>query len=222
MYRAVIFDLDGTLLNTIDDLAAAGNHALGALGLPLHTLAEFTAYVGNGIPTLIRRMVPQPPEEETVRRAAAAFADYYSVHKEDTTAPYPGIEAMLDALRAHGVKLAVLSNKAHVMTRPLIYHYFGDRFAAVQGLEDGMAPKPDPAGVRRLLGRLETPAEQVLYVGDSDTDMQTAAAAGLMSCGVLWGFRSKEVLLAGGARHLCADTAALQALILGQDGGQAC
>lgn len=216
MYRFVIFDLDGTLLNTIGDLAAAGNHTLAALGLPTHTVAQFTGFVGNGIPMLIRRMVPQPPQADTVRRAAAVFDDYYAAHKEDTTAPYPSILPMLDALAAHGVTMAVLSNKNHLMAAPLIRHYFGDRFAAVQGLEEGMPPKPDPTGVRRLMTRLGAAAPEVLYVGDSDTDMYTAAAAGLDSCGVLWGFRSREVLLAGGAKHLCATAAELQALVLGE------
>ncbi len=214
MYKAVIFDLDGTLLNTIDDLAAAGNHTLRRLGLPTHTTAEFMSYVGNGIPMLIRRMVPQPPQEATVQAAAAEFAAYYALHKQDTTAPYPGICDMLDALADAGVRTAVLSNKAHAMTVPLIHHYFGESFFAVQGLEDGMPAKPDPTGVNKLLAQLGMDAGEVLYVGDSDTDMQTAVAAGLDSCGVEWGFRSRQVLLEGGARYLCDTPAALQRLIL--------
>ncbi len=214
MYKAVIFDLDGTLLNTIDDLAAAGNHTLQALGLPTHTTAEFMSYVGNGIPKLIRRMVPAGSDEATVAAAAAIFAEYYAAHKQDTTAPYPGIPAMLDALADAGVQAAVLSNKAHAMTVPLIRHYFGGRIPLVQGLEDGMPAKPDPTGVNRLLPQLGCSKGQVLYVGDSDTDMQTALAAGLDGCGVTWGFRSRQVLLDGGAKFLCDTPAALQQLIL--------
>lgn len=214
MYQAVIFDLDGTLLNTIDDLAAAGNHTLQTLGLPQHTVAEYMGFVGDGIPMLIRRMVPQPPQEAVVQQAAAEFDRYYAAHKEDATAPYPGIVALLQALAAHGIRTAVLSNKKHAMTAPIAAHYFPGLFCVVQGLEDGMPAKPDPTGVRRVLAKLQVPERQVLYVGDSDTDMRTAAAAGLDSCGVLWGFRSREVLLKGGARHLCRTAEELLTLIL--------
>ena len=217
LYKAVIFDLDGTLLNTIDDLAAAANHTLAQLGLPQHTTAEIMSYVGNGIPMLLRRMVPQPPREEDIRRAAPIFDAYYTAHKQDVTAPYPGIPEMLDAAAAHGVKLAVLSNKKHAATQPIIRHYFGDRFAIVQGLEDGMPAKPDPTGVNRVLTALGCAPGEVLYVGDSDTDMLTARGAGLFACGVLWGFRSREVLLEGGAQVLCENAAQLTRLILETD-----
>lgn len=215
MYKAVLFDLDGTLLNTIDDLAAAGDHTLRALGLPTHSVAEYMGFVGNGIPKLIERMVPQPADPDTVRRAARIFDEYYQQHKEDATAPYPGIPELLDTLLHRGLRLAVLSNKKHEMTAPIIRHYFGDRFCAVQGLTDGMAAKPDPAGAERLVAALGLPKNEILYVGDSDTDMQTARNAGLTACGVLWGFRSREVLLAGGAGHLCATPAELCQFILG-------
>lgn len=214
MYKAVIFDLDGTLLNTIDDLAAAANHTLAQLGMPAHTTAEIMSYVGNGIPMLIRRMLPQPPREEDISRALALFAPYYADHKQDRTAPYPGIPEMLDALAARGIKLAVLSNKQHAMTQPIIRHYFGDRFAVVQGLCEGIPAKPDPAGVELVLKALDCAKEDVLYVGDSDTDMLTARAAGLTACGVLWGFRSREVLLEGGAQVLCADAGELLRTVL--------
>ena len=214
MYKAVIFDLDGTLLNTIDDLAAAGNYTLAQMGLPLHTVREFTGFVGNGIPKLLRRMLPPDADEAVFQRAAALFNDYYSLHKEDSTAPYPGIQQLLTHLQAAGVRMAVLSNKAHHLTVPIIRHYFGDAFDAVQGLADGIAAKPDPSGANRLLEALALPREAVLYVGDSDIDMRTAAAAGLTGCGVLWGFRSRETLLAGGAVLLAEDTTALERLIL--------
>ena len=214
MYQAVIFDLDGTLLNTIDDLAAAGNHTLAQMGLPLHTVREFMGFVGNGIPKLLRRMLPPDADEAAFRQAASLFDAYYSLHKEDVTAPYPGIPPLLAHLQAADVRMAVLSNKAHHLTVPIIRHYFGDVFDAVQGLEDGIAAKPDPSGVERLLGMLALPRRAVLYVGDSDTDMRTAAAAGLTGCGVLWGFRSKETLLDGGAALLAEDPAALERLIL--------
>lgn len=214
MYKAVIFDLDGTLLNTIDDLAAAANYALQQAGFAPHTTEEIMSYVGNGIPMLIRRMVPQPAREEDIRCVTPFFETYYATHKQDFTAPYPGILAMLDTITARGVKVAVLSNKKHAMTLPIIRHYFGERFAAVQGAEDGMPVKPDPTGAYRVLDALGCAPTDVLYVGDSDTDMLTARAAGLTACGVLWGFRSREVLLEGGAQVLCADADELTQLIL--------
>lgn len=215
MYKAVIFDLDGTLLNTIGDLASAGNYTLSRLGLPLHTVEEYMGYVGNGIPKLIERMVPQSTDAPTLQQAAEIFDDYYQQHKADTTAPYPGLVSLLDTLAAQGIQAAVLSNKKHCMTQPIVQHYFGDRFAAIQGLDENTPAKPDPTGVNRLLARLGQPKNEVLYVGDSDTDMATAQAAGLTACGVLWGFRSREVLLAGGAHYLCADAEELKRLILG-------
>ena len=121
---------------------------------------------------------------------------------------------MLDELAARGVKLAVLSNKQHAMTQPIIRHYFGERFAVVQGLCDGIPAKPDPTGVALVLEALGCAKEEVLYVGDSDTDMLTARAAGLTACGVLWGFRSREVLLDGGAQVLCANAGELLRLTL--------
>ena len=214
MYKAVIFDLDGTLLNTIDDLAAAGNYTLAQMGLPQHTTQEFMRFIGNGIPKLIRRMLPSDADEAAFQRAAALFDAYYSLHKQDATAPYPGIPPLLEHLRTAGVRMAVLSNKAHHLTVPIIRHYFGDVFDAVQGLEDGIPAKPAPAGANRLLEKLVLSPEEVLYVGDSDTDMRTAAAAGLTGCGVLWGFRSRETLLNGGAKLLVGDAAALEQLIL--------
>ncbi len=214
MYKAVIFDLDGTLLNTIDDLAAAANHALAQLGLPVHTTAEIMSYVGNGIPKLVERMVPQPPRREDTVPAMELFAAYYAAHKQDATAPYPGICNMLDALAARGVKLAVLSNKQHTMTLPIIRHYFGERFTVVQGAAEDIPVKPDPTGVNRILQTLGCSRDEVLYVGDSDTDMLTACNAGLTACGVLWGFRSREVLLQGGAQHLCATADELLRLAL--------
>lgn len=214
MYKAVIFDLDGTLLNTIDDLTAAANHTLAQLGMPVHTTAEIMSYVGNGIPMLIRRMLPQPPREEDIPRALEIFAAYYAEHKQDLTAPYPGIPELLDTVLARGVKTAVLSNKQHAMTLPIIRHYFGDRFTVVQGACEAVPPKPDPTGVQLVLKTLDCTAQEVLYVGDSDTDMLTARAAGLTACGVLWGFRSRDVLLEGGAQVLCADAEELLRCIL--------
>jgi len=218
LYKAVIFDLDGTLLNTIDDLSAAGNYTLRQLGLPEHTVADFTGYVGNGIPKLISRMLPAD-RQQLRDQALEIFSDYYALHKADRTAPYPGIPQLLAALSAAGVRLAVLSNKAHDMTLPIVRQYFGDRFFAVQGLAPGMAAKPDPAGAIALVQGLGFDQKDILYVGDSDTDMRTAHNAGLVACGVLWGFRSEKVLLAAGAEYTVLSAEQLRQLILGETGG---
>lgn len=214
MYSAVIFDLDGTLLNTIDDLADAGNYALRQAGLPTHTVAQFKRLVGHGIPRLIQDMVPQPPRQSDIERVTPLFLRYYDQHKEDKTRPYPGMIALLDALREKGVRLAVVSNKAHDLACAVVRHYFGERFETVCGAKEGVPTKPHPAAVRAVVEQLGLPDGRVLYVGDSDVDMQTARNAGLANCGVLWGFRTADELTAAGADRLAATCDELEAIVL--------
>ena len=133
MVTHVIFDLDGTLLNTIDDLADAGNHVCAAHGWPVHTVDEYKRMVGNGIPKLVERFAPAGTDGETLAGALAEFSAYYGEHKEDKTAPYPGIAELLAALKGQGVRLAVLSNKAHALAGPVVEHYFPGVFDVVQG-----------------------------------------------------------------------------------------
>lgn len=177
----VIFDLDGTLLDTIGDLAAACNHTLAVCGHPQHPLESYRTFVGNGITKLVER---------------------YQSHIADLTRPYGGVVELLDALRGRGIAVAVASNKYQAGTEILVRRFLGDCFAVVFGQRDGVPVKPDPRIVRDILAATGVGAGSALYVGDSDVDMATAANASLESVGVAWGFRPKAELVAAGANHL--------------------
>ena len=179
MKKLVIFDLDGTLLNTIADLAQSTNHALQALGYPTHDTSAYPFMVGNGINKLFERALPEGENtQENVLRVRAEFIPYYNLHNADLSRPYPGIPQLLDALQAKGIQIAVASNKYQEATTKLIAHYFpGIRFCAVLGQREGIPVKPDPAIVHDILKQAQVSPEEVLYVGDSGVDMQTARNA---------------------------------------------
>ena len=207
MKRLVIFDLDGTLLNTIADLAQSTNHALKTLGYPTHEESAYNFMVGNGINKLFERALPEGEKtEENVLRVRREFIPYYDVHNADMSRPYPGIPELLERLQGAGVAVAVASNKYQAATEKLIAHYFpAIRFTAVFGQREGVNVKPDPTIVNDILAIARIPREEVLYVGDSGVDMQTAANAGVTACGVTWGFRPRTELEAFRPAHL-ADT----------------
>lgn len=194
----VIFDLDGTLLNTIDDLAAATNHALGACGFPIYTVAACRQFVGNGVSKLLERALPENARtSQNIAKVRAAFFAYYDEHLTDWTLPYEGIEPLLTSLQARGIKLAVCSNKYQRATQHLMAHFFPQiKFACIQGQRQGLALKPYPQMVEEILRTIQEKKENCLYVGDSDVDMQTAQNAGIKACAVTWGFRSREELAA--------------------------
>lgn len=216
-YQAVIFDLDGTLLDTLGDLAAAGNYALEQGGFPTHPKRDFRYFVGDGRRNMVLRMLPPEAaqDEATVKRTEAFFDEFYHAHMLDTTAPFPGVVPLLAALRQAGLKLGVVSNKPDEFVQGIVAQYFLGMFDVVCGQQGGVL-KPDPAGVNRILKQLGLRPQQALYVGDSGVDMQTAKNAGCPSCGVTWGFREKTELVENGAGHL-ADTAP-QVLALAQPG----
>lgn len=199
MKHAVIFDLDGTLLNTLGDLRAATNHALEVRGLPPHSMEEIRQFIGNGIRLLICRAMPEGTPEAEIDAALDDFKAYYAAHIHDRTVPYDGIPQLLTALRKRGIKVAVLSNKIDSALQQLIEYFFPGKTDVVFGEHVGVPRKPDPTSCRMVMQQLGVQPEQVLYVGDSGTDMQTAKNAGLYAVGVTWGFRSKEVLLEYGA-----------------------
>ena len=199
MKHAVIFDLDGTLLNTLGDLRAATNHALEVRGLPPHSMEEIRQFIGNGIRLLICRAMPEGTPEAEIDAALDDFKAYYAAHIHDRTVPYDGIPQLLTALRKRGIKVAVLSNKIDSASQQLIEYFFPGKTDVVFGEHVGVPRKPDPTSCRMVIQQLGVQPEQVLYVGDSGTDMQTAKNAGLYAVGVTWGFRSKEVLLKYGA-----------------------
>lgn len=206
--RLVIFDLDGTLLDTIGDLAVACNAVLALRGLPQHSYEEYCTYVGNGIMRLVERALPDELRTpENVALVRADFVRYYTEHIDTYTKPYDGIAELLRDLVRRGVQVAVASNKFQAGTEKLIRLFFPEvPFAVVFGQRPGVPLKPDPAVVNEILALTGVAADEALYVGDSGIDIQTAAAAGVRSVGVTWGFRSREELVGAGARHL-ADRA---------------
>ncbi len=200
-YDLIIFDLDGTLLNTIGDLAEAANVMLRKRNLPQHTYEEYCTFVGNGIMRLVERALPE--ELRTAESVAAArqdFLSYYIDHIDRKTKPYEGIVQLLGALQAAGVSLAVASNKFQAGTGELIHRFFPEiGWVAVYGQRPDVPLKPDPAVVEEILSGVNIPRERVLYVGDSGVDIETAHRAGIKAVGVTWGFRSRSELEAAGA-----------------------
>lgn len=196
MRNLIIFDLDGTLLNTIADLTQSTNYVLHKLGFPVHEERAYNFMVGNGINKLFERALPDGEKtEENILRVRNEFLAHYPQHNTDKSRPYPGIPELLKTLNANGKKLAVASNKYHEGTRKLIDFYFPDiPFIAVLGQREGIAPKPDPTIVLDIIKESNLKKEEILYVGDSGVDMQTAINAQVTSCGVTWGFRPKQEL----------------------------
>ena len=216
MYKTVLFDLDGTLLNTIDDLADAGNRLCAARGWPTHTADRYRYFVGNGIPKLIERLTPEACRTpETLADTYRAFDADYDAHMFDKTRPYPGVPELLARLAAAGVQMAVFSNKDDALARRVVAHYFdAGLFAVVRGALPGVPKKPAPQGTLALMEAIGAQAASTLYVGDSNVDVHTGKNAGLRCCGVLWGFRTEDELREAGADYLAADAAALEQVIL--------
>lgn len=196
MKQLVIFDLDGTLLDTISDLGMATNHALKTFGYPEHNLTSYTRFVGNGITRLIERALPdEEATPETVAKVRDKFTEYYDEHNTDLTRPYPGVPELLAELGAMGVKMAVASNKYQSAVSSLIRHFFPQiEWHAIEGHKDGVQTKPDPSIIFEVLAKCPTRKSKVLYVGDSGIDMETARRACIDSCGVSWGFRTVKEL----------------------------
>ncbi len=216
MYKYVIFDLDGTLLNTLDDLADAGNYALKTMGYPVHETEKYKYFVGNGIPRLIERIIPKNCTKENAEKVHSLFSEYYSNHCLDKTKPYEKIPETLSALKKENIKIGVATNKDHEFSLKLIKDFFGDTVDVVCGRKDGFPKKPDPYMVNLILEQFKADKEQTLYVGDSNVDMETAINAGLSSCGVLWGFRTEEELRESGAKYIAHSLDELFSLITGE------
>ena len=208
MKKLVIFDLDGTLLNTIADLAHSTNYALNKLGYPTHEIEKYNFMVGNGIDKLFERALPEEEKsKENVLRVRKEFVPYYDIHNADDSRPYPGSPELLSYLQDAGVQIAVASNKYQAATQKLVDHYFPEiHFTAVLGQREGVKVKPDPIIVSDILEIAKVAKEEALYVGDSGVDMQTAANAGVTACGVTWGFRPRTELEEFNPSYI-ADTA---------------
>ena len=196
MKKLVIFDLDGTLLNTIADLAAATNYALQACGYPTHDTDAYRFFVGNGINKLFERALPEGTRsKENVLKIRSLFVPYYNEHNADLSRPYPGIENLLETLQKKGYMLAVASNKYHEATQKLIKQYFPRiNFLAILGQRENIPAKPDPQVVYEIMEKAGVERNEVVYIGDSSVDMQTGANAGVTTIGVCWGFRPRTEL----------------------------
>lgn len=200
-YDTYIFDLDGTLLNTLDDLAAAVNYTLRQYGMPEHTREDVRHFVGNGVRLLMIRAIPDGESNPHFEAAFKTFREYYLEHSLDTTRPYDGIPEMLRELRKRGKRVAVVSNKFYAATRELCQHFFPDSVEVAIGEHEaeGIRKKPAPDTVIEAFRQLGVDSSNAVYVGDSDVDLQTARNVGLPCISVLWGFRDRAFLEAHGA-----------------------
>ncbi len=203
-FKAVLFDLDGTLLDTLEDIADSANEALRTLGFPPHPVHAFKELIGGGVANLARRAVPaERGDPETLDRMAALFRQEYAGRWDKKTRPYPGVAELLDALGARGIPMAVLSNKPDQFTQLCVARLLSRwTFQAVLGERDGVPRKPDPTGAAEIARRLGFAPRQILYLGDTKIDMQTAVSAGMHPVGALWGFQSAAELTEHGARVL--------------------
>lgn len=218
MKKLVIFDLDGTLLNTIEDLGNAANYALAECGYPTHVLSSYPYFVGNGITKLLERVLPEDDRNEAnIARLREVFMRYYGDHLTDFTKPYPGIVEMLESLRSNNIALAVASNKYQQAVGELIAHFFPMvEWVAVEGHKPDVPTKPDPSIVFEILSKYPTPKADVLYVGDSGVDMDTARRACVDSIGVSWGFRSVKELRDHHADRIVGDPADIARIAAGE------
>ena len=198
-YSTYIFDLDGTLLDTLGDLAASVNYALRKHGMPEHTLEDIRWFVGNGVRLLMERSVSGGSENPDFEEVFSTFRSHYMEHSLDTTCPYPGIMDMLAELRSRGKHIAVVSNKFYDATRELCRHFFGDYVEVAIGERENIRRKPAPDTVVEALQQLGVTADDAVYIGDSDVDIATAANSGLPCISVLWGFRDRDFLSEHGA-----------------------
>ena len=201
-YQTYIFDLDGTLLDTLGDLAASVNYALRQHGMPEHSIDDVRRFVGNGVRKLMERAIPEGEANPDFEATFATFRQHYMQHSLDTTKPYRGIPEALQALKARGCHLAVVSNKMMAATQELIRHFFPDTIAVAIGENEaaGIHKKPAPDTVFEALRQLGVGKDGAVYVGDSDVDIQTAVNSGLPCISVLWGFRDKDFLIKHGAK----------------------
>ncbi len=213
-YKAVLFDMDGTLLDTLEDLCDSTNHALAQMGYPLRGIEEIRRFIGNGAEKQIRRAVPEGTSEGKIMETLAAFRAYYQDHCQIKTKVYDGLLDVLSKLKEKGVKMAVVSNKPDAAVKKLSREYFGDRLDYAIGPSDGVRCKPYPDMAETALKALGIAKKDAVFVGDSEVDVQTGLNAGLDVIAVSWGFRSREVVIEAGAKMIADDASELEKLIL--------
>lgn len=197
-----IFDLDGTLLNTLNDLAASTNYALRSAGMPEHSVEDVRRFVGNGVKKLMERAIPDGLENPKFDETYATFRRHYLEHSLDTTKPYDGIPEVLAELKRRGKKLAIVSNKFYAATQELAKHFFPETIQVAIGERENIHKKPAPDTVLEAMRQLGVGKEGSIYIGDSDVDIDTAKNVGIPCISVLWGFRDKDFLISHGATHM--------------------
>ena len=213
MKDTVIFDLDGTLLNTLDDLTDSVNFALGEMKCPLHTADEVRMMVGNSVIYLIEKALPAGADKETFDKTLALFESHYQANMRNKTAPYNGVMQMLDNLKSAGYKLAVVSNKPDVFTKELVSELFGEYIPLAIGRSESIARKPAPDMLLLAVEQLGSDIRSAVYVGDSEVDVLTAKNAGMPCVGCLWGFRDRETLESVGAEYMISSPEEIVGLI---------
>jgi len=203
-FKAVLFDLDGTLIDSLRDIAQSMNTALDSLKFPKHPVDNYKKMVGDGIEMLVKRALPEGvSDEKTVRNGTGIMKEEYSKNWNVYTKPYPGIDEMLTALRNFGIRMSIFSNKPHDFTRLTVDGLLYKRqFEIVLGVKDGVPKKPSPDGALYIAEKMSLETSDFLYLGDTATDMKTAVSAGMFPAGALWGFRDKDELIKGGAMEL--------------------
>lgn len=214
MKNTVIFDLDGTLLNTLEDLTDAVNFSMAENGFPTHSTEDVRSFVGNGIKKLIERSVPKNCSEEMLQKCFENFCTFYEKHMNDKTKPYSGITEMLRELKKSGYKTAIVTNKADFAAQALCKDMFGDLITVTVGANESIRHKPYPDSTLKVLKKLGSNAQEAYFVGDSDVDVQTAANSEIDFIGVLWGFRDKSVLESAGANIFAENAQELTKLLL--------
>ena len=214
-YKLAIFDLDGTILDTLQDLTDSTNYVLNTNGYPIHTIDEVRRYVGNGIYLLIKRALPKGTDEKEIQRLFEQFVSYYKDHCAIKTKPYEGIKDLLVSLKEKGIKRAVVSNKGDFAVKILIDKYFPDLFEISVGQKDGVRKKPYPDSVNEVLKELDCKNQDAVYIGDSEVDIQTAMNANMECISVSYGFRSKDFLKENKARLIVYDVKGLYKELLG-------
>lgn len=213
MYKAVIFDLDGTLLNTLRDLYNSVNFALRTFGFPERTIVEVRSFIGNGVKKLMERSTPDGTSEEINAQCLDCFREYYLQHMADETAPYEGVSELIAALKEKGIKTAVVSNKLHSAVVGLCEDYFKDIDCAV-GVNVEAERKPNPVNVIKVLRGFSLSEKECIYIGDSEVDVETAHNAGLKCIGVTWGFRDEEELIKAGADFIARSAEEVLKLVI--------
>lgn len=214
MIATVLFDLDGTLLDSLGDLAAAVNNAMSGLSFPLRTRDEVRSFIGNGVPTLIRRSLPPYADDVVHQKAVALFTEYYMKHVSDLTAPFPGIRSLLADLRERRINIGIVSNKRDEATKLVCSKLLGGLCDYAAGARSEQERKPAPDMVFAAMEYFGASAESTLYIGDSEVDIAVAKNAGLDCVSVLWGYRSKAELLQAGGRIFAESPEALGEIIL--------